>query len=180
MASSKKQLQLDSITSFLNSSTNFVLVRFEKTTHGSFEKLRKELRKSDAKMMVVKNTILQKSINKLASDKKSAHLRSLQKFTRTLKDNTAVIGLGQDWSDAMKVFHTFTKTNANVTFKVGSLDTTTYGADDLLKISKLPGKSELIGKIIGSMKAPAASLTRALTYNAQQFVYLLNAMAKKA
>ena len=179
MASSKKLAQLDSVISFLKASGNFTLVRFEKTPHTALEGLRKELRKSNAEMMVVKNTILQKAVNKLAIEKETMHLKPLQKLAKSLKDNTAVISLGNDWSKSMNAFYTFAKTNTNVTFKFGSLDTNTYESVDLLKIAQLPSKEELVAKIIGSMKAPASRVTRALSYNMQKFVFVINAKAKQ-
>ncbi|MFA5136853.1 MAG: 50S ribosomal protein L10 [Patescibacteria group bacterium] len=175
MVSQKKTTQLEKITSFLDKSPNFVLLKFEKTTHSALESLRKELKKNNARVMVIKNTVLQKAINKLAASEKNKHLRDVQKVTRTLRDNTALLGLGVDWNSGMNTFYTFAKSDKTVSFKTGYLDKKTYAEGELIRIAALPGKSVLMGQIIGSMKSPISHFTNALKYNSQKFVYILNA-----
>jgi ribosomal protein L10 len=59
--------------------------------------------------MVVKNTILQKAINKLAANKDKAYLRDLQKQTKNIRENTAILSFGQDWGAGMNAFFKFAK-----------------------------------------------------------------------
>jgi len=178
MANAAKQTQLDKTTSFLNDYPSFALLKYEKTTHTSLESLRKQLKKTGSKVLVVKNTILQKAINKLSGNKESAHLRNVQKETKDLKENTALLGLGTDWSLGMNAIFTFFKADKTVTFKVGCLDKQTYGETDLIRIAQLPSKAEIVAKMLGSMKSPIAHMTNALKFNMQKFVYILNAKAK--
>lgn len=180
MVNTQKQSQLDKITSFLKNSSGFALIKFEKTTHTSLESLRKQLKKNDSKLMVIKNTILQKAINILSSAKDQAHLRDLQKQTRTLKENTGILGFGKDWSLGMNAFFTFSKADKTVGFKVGVLDKQTYGEESLLRIAQLPSRGELVGKMLGGMKSPTSHFVNALKFNMQKFVYILNAKAKQA
>ena len=65
MANTKKLSKLSGINDFLGQNTNFALVKFEKTTHIALESLRKQLKASESKMKVVKNSLFEKSINKL-------------------------------------------------------------------------------------------------------------------
>lgn len=179
MVSTNKQTQFDKISSFLKNSSSFTLLKFEKTTHTSLENFRRELKKSDAKLIVIKNTILQKAINILSSTKESAHLRDIQKQTKNLKENTALLGFGKDWSLGMNAFFTFSKSDKTVGFKVGVLDKQTYGEADLIRIAQLPGRGELMGKMLGGMKSPTAHFVNTLKFNMQKFVYILNAKAKQ-
>lgn len=180
MASQEKQTQLEKVTSFLQESDSFTLLKFEKTTHTALEGLRKQLKKSNAKILVVKNTILQKAINKLSAGKDKAYLRDLQKQTRNLRENTAVIGFKGEWSEAMHAFFDFSKGDKSVTFKVGVLDKTAYNGADLNRIAQLPGKDQLVAKLLGSMKSPVAHMTNALKFNMQKFVYILTERSKKS
>ena len=178
MVNTTKQTQLDKTTSFLKDFPSFTLLKYEKTTHISLESLRKQLKKTGSKVMVVKNTILQKAINKLSSTKDSSYLRAVQKQTKDLKENTALLGLAQDWSHGMNVFFSFSKNDKTVSFKIGCLDKQTYGGDDLARIAQLPSRGEIIAKVLGSLKSPVAQATHALKFNMQKFVYILNAKAK--
>ncbi|MBI4973738.1 50S ribosomal protein L10 [Candidatus Roizmanbacteria bacterium] len=179
MVNTNKQSQLDKITSFLKNSSSFALIKFEKTTHTSLESLRKQLKKNDSKLMVIKNTILQKAINIISSSKESSHLRDLQKQTRNLKENTGLLGFGKDWSLGMNTFFAFSKADKTVGFKVGVLDKQTYGEESLLRIAQLPSRGELVGKLLGGMKSPTSHFVHALKFNMQKFVYILNARAKQ-
>jgi large subunit ribosomal protein L10 len=180
MVSTQKKSQLDTISSFLRKFSDFALIRFQKTTHTSLETLRRQLRKNDSQLIVIKNTILQKAVNLLSSSKDQAHLKELQRLTRTLKDNTGILGFGKDWSAGMKVFFAFSKADKTVGFKVGVLDKLTYDEQGLLRIAELPGRGELVAKVLGSMKSPASHFVHSVRFNMQKFVYILNAKAKSS
>ncbi len=179
MVAQNKKNQLDSVTSFLKDSPSFSLLKFDNTSHAALEKLRKNLKKADSKLLVVKNTILQKAINKLASDKETSYLKDIQKKTKNIKENTAILGLSSDWSKGLQAFHEYTKSEKTVTFKVGCLDTKTYEEAELKQIAQLPGKDILVGKLISGMKSPTAHFVHTLKFNMQKFVYILNAKSKQ-
>lgn len=66
MANINKKNQVDSIFQLIEKNSNLLLVKIGKTTHQGLETLRKELRKSDSKVKVIKNTLFEKAINKIA------------------------------------------------------------------------------------------------------------------
>jgi ribosomal protein L10 len=51
--------------------------------------------------------------------------------------------------------------------------------NDMEKISKLPGKDVLVGKIIGSMKSPISRFTMGIKFNQQKLVYILSQKAQQ-
>lgn len=179
MKNQKKLNQREDVASYLSSAGNFAFVKFEKTTHIALEGLRKELRKAGAKIKVVKNTILAKAVNKLASQKEFSELKTIQKQVKNLRDNTAVVSLGKDWSNGMNAFAGVAKNDKSITFKLGFLDNKGYDAVTMDKISKLPSRTELIAKIIGSMKSPTSRFVRAIKFPAQKFAMVLNAKSAK-
>jgi len=179
MKNQKKLSQLNVVSDFLKKSDNFALFKFEKTKHTSLEGLRKELRKSGATVKIVKNTIFTKSINKLAAEKEHGDLRPFQKMAKTLKENTALVSLGKDWSLGMNAFAKIAKTDKSIALKLGFLDKTSYDAATMEKISNLPSKVELMAKIIGSMKSPTANFIRSIKFPMQKFVMVINAKVKK-
>ena len=56
MAHKSKVAIVDKVTQSIEQNSNFALVKFEKTTHKTLEELRRELRKSESTLQVVKNT----------------------------------------------------------------------------------------------------------------------------
>lgn len=179
MKNQKKLAQLSVVTDFLKKSDNFALFKFEKTKHIALEGLRNELRKSGANIKMVKNTIFTKSINKLAATKEHADLRPFQKMARGIKENSAVISLGKDWSLGMNAFAKVAKTDKSISFKFGFLDKTPYDGVTMQKLASLPSKTELMGKIIGSMKSPLSRFVAGIKFPTQKMVMVLNAKVKK-
>ncbi len=179
MKNQKKLSQLSVVTDFLKKSDNFALLKFDKSKHVALEGLRRELRKGGATMKMVKNTIFTKSINKLAAEKEHGDLRPFQKMAKSLKENTAVVSLGKDWSMGLNAFAKVAKTDKSISFKFGFLDKTPYDAANMEKLSKLPSKAELMAKIIGSMKSPITHFVNNIKFPTQKFVMVLNAKVKK-
>ena len=178
MPNLKKQSLLSKTIHSLEESSNFALVKFEKTKQVTFEKLRRELKANSASLTVVKNTLFQKAVNKLVA--KNKQLQTFQKQAFPLQENTALLILKNDWSRGLKTFYNFIKTEGTIVFKIGHLDQIVYPQADLKKIAELPSKGELIAKIIGSMKSPLTRTTRAFQFNTQKLVYVLSQKAQKA
>lgn len=177
MANAKKQSQLQSLTEALTSSSNFALIKHEKTKHTSLEKLRKELKKNNSSIQVVKNSIFEKAVRKLAQKDKT-----MKQFASTvfpLKETTAVVSFKSDWSAGLSAFHNYTDKEQTLSFKAAVLDSSVYNASDLVKIAKLPSRPELIAKVIGSMKSPMYGLVYNMKFNMQKLVYVLNEKSKK-
>lgn len=172
MANTKKTSLVDSMISILEETSNFVLVKFHKTKHTTLEKLRRELKKNNASISVVKNTLFEKALNKL--DSKDIDVEDLKKQALPLKDNSAFLALKGDWIKGLKAMYEFMKKEESITFKVGQIDKTVYDSATLVKLAQLPGKDQLIAKVIGSMKSPMARTTRALKFNMQKLVYVLS------
>lgn len=177
MVNNNKKNQVDSIFQLVDKNPNILLVKIGKTTHQSLESLRRELRKSNSKIKVIKNTLFEKSVNKIAL--KNKLFKDLKKQFFPLKETTALVTLGENWSEGLKALYQFSKKDSSVSFKFGLLDESLYDTSKTIQIAQLPSKEELLGKIIGSMKSPMSKFVYALKYNTNKFVYILNAKSKE-
>jgi len=176
MVSKVKKNQVSSILQIVEKNSNILLVKIGNTTHQSLETLRKELRKSNSKIKVIKNTLFEKSINKIAS--KDKLFKELKKQFFPLKETTALITLNDRWNEGLKAFYLFTKKDATLSFKLALIDKNLYDAEKTLQIAQLPSREELLGKIIGSMKSPMSKFIYALKFNTNKFVYILQEKSK--
>ncbi len=172
MVSKQKKSAVESFIEKLQKNSNFALIKFDKTTHQALETLRKSLKKEQSSFLVIKNTLFEKAINKLAL--KNKNLKELKKKFFPLKDTSALLSLDSDWSKGLHAFYEFVKKEKTLDFKFGLLDNQNYDASTLTRIAQLPGKNQLMAKIIGSMKSPTAKLVYALKYNTQKIVYILS------
>ena len=177
MVNTNKRNQVDSLLQLVEKNPNILLVKIGRTTHQSLESLRKELRKSDSKLKVIKNTLFEKTINKASL--KNNLLKEFKKQFSPLKETTALVTLSDKWNDGLKALYLFTKKDATVSFKSSLLDKTIYDAEKTVQIAQLPSREELLSKIIGSMKSPMSKFVYALKYNTNKFVCILNAKSKK-
>ncbi|MBI5122883.1 50S ribosomal protein L10 [Candidatus Roizmanbacteria bacterium] len=177
MVSQLKKNQVGSILQLLEKNPNFLLVKMGKTTHQSLESLRRELRKTDSQIKVIKNTLFEKSINKIAL--KKTIFNDLKKQFFPLKETSALVTLSDRWHEGLKVLYLFSKKDSSLNFKLALLDNSIYNEEKALQIAQLPSREELLGKIIGSMKSPMSKFVYALKYNTNKFVYILKAKSKE-
>jgi large subunit ribosomal protein L10 len=177
MVNQAKKNQVDSILQLLEKNPNFLLIKVGKTTHLSLESLRKELRKTDSKIKVIKNTLFEKSVNKISS--KNKVFKDFKKQFFPLKETSALVTLGGQWHEGLKAFYLFSKKDSSLSFKLALLDNDLYNAEKSLQIAQLPSREELLGKIIGSMKSPINNFVYALKFNTNKFVYILKAKSKE-
>ena len=177
MVNATKKNQVDSILKLLEKNPNILLVKIGSTTHQSLETLRKELGKSNSKVKVIKNTLFEKSINKIAL--KDKLFKEFKKQSFPLKETTALVTLSDRWNEGLKALYLFTKKDSTLSFKLALLDKNIYSAEKSIQIAQLPSREELLGKIIGSMKSPMSKFVYALKFNTNKFVYVLKAKSSK-
>ncbi|MBW7960662.1 50S ribosomal protein L10 [Microgenomates bacterium UTCPR1] len=176
MATAKKKSQVELLGNILKESANFLIVEINKVSHKSLESLRRSLKKNKSSIKVIKNTLFQKTIN-LSAD--NPLFPELKKKFFPLKGSSALITLNPDWSEALKTIYDFIQKDKNLAFKFGLLDSSLYPSEDVENIAKLPGRNELIAKIIGSLKSPTSKLVYSMRYNTNKLVYILQSKSQK-
>lgn len=171
MVSLQKQSLIQKLTQILTDKRNFAFVKFGNTSHQALETLRRSLKKTDSSLKVVKNTLLEKAINK--GGQKDKLLSEFKKKFLPLKESTALLTLGKDWGTGLKTFYEFSKKDGSVEFKFGLLDAKLYEKGDLDKIAILPSRTELISKLIGQLQTPVTKLIFSMRFNASKLIYIL-------
>lgn len=177
MVHQEKIQQVQDLVDLLNKEKNFVLVTFERTTHQTLESLRKELKKHKSKFKIIKNSLFEKTINKLSSSKNI--FRELRKKFFPLVEITSIITLNSDWSAGLHSFFNLAEKEKTLSFKFGFLDGQLYPKEELDKIAQLPSKDELIAQLISRFKSPSARFTYCLKGSLNKFVYILGEKSKK-
>ncbi len=178
MTSQKKKDQVQNLIKIFEENPNFVLAKFENPSHQSLESLRKDLKKGGSNFKIVKNTLLEKAIDRLAlSNKLFKELR--EKFF-PLREKTALLVFKNDWAPGLKTFYEFSRKEKSLDFKLALIDQHAYGAPEVLEIAKLPSRQQLLGKIVASFKSPLFNLNYALKFNSQKLVFILATKSKQS
>jgi large subunit ribosomal protein L10 len=131
--------------------------------------LRNELRKSDAEIRVIKNTLF-----KLASKDSEFNL-----FDEHLKGPLALIMNFGDVVEPTKVLVDFAKKNAELELKVGVMNGAVLTKEQVQTLSELPSREVLLGKLLSIMVGAQTSLVTVLSGVPRQFVQLLEAYRVK-
>jgi len=150
--------------------------------------LREKVVAAGGEMVIAKNTLLRLAMERIIPsteyrilNKKSNYPHSEFSIQNSefLSGPTAVLFAYQDEVLPIKVLAEFSKTNEKPTVKGGLLGNTSLSVKQVMELAKLPGKLELLVKLMQQMQAPAYGLVRTLNENIQKLAYVLQAREAK-
>lgn len=146
-----------------------ILTSFSKMNVEKMEALRKALRKSNAELKVVKNTLL----NIAAKDTAFSILADHFKWP------IAVVLSYKDPVEPTKALIDFAKKNPELEIKVGVLDGKLLDKSDITSLAELPSREVLLGRLVSVMAAVPTSLVTVLSGVPRNFVQVLHAYCDK-
>jgi len=128
--------------------------------------LRAKLREAGVDYQVVKNTLA-----RLAFDGTNHEV-----LKDELKDCCAVAFGYEDPVAAAKVLSEFAKGNKKFAFRFASLQGSLLDENSIQELAKLPGREELLGKMLGTMNAVPTNFVCLFANLQRKFLYALNAI----
>jgi len=131
--------------------------------------IRQELRKNDAELKVIKNTLAVLAVKGTEMEPLGEH------FAGT----TAVVTSKTDPVAPAKVLMKFAKDMEKLQPKMGFLSGKVISAKEIDDLSKLPSREEMLAKILGSMMAPPQNLYNVMTAIPRKLVTVLAAVRDK-
>jgi large subunit ribosomal protein L10 len=146
-----------------------VLTRFNAMNVEKMEALRNALRKNDAELKVVKNTLLGIASRETGFSILADHF----------KYPVAVVLSYQDPVAPTKALVDFAKKNPELDIKVGVLDGKMLTREDIAALADLPSREVLLGKLVSVMAAVPTSLVTVLSAVPRGFVQALHAYSEK-
>lgn len=113
--------------------------------------LRAQARESGVYLRVLKNTLVRRAIDGTPfSGLADAMVGPL------------IFGISADPVAAAKVLSEFAKTNDNLVIKAGGLPNQVMDIHGIQALASLPGRDELLAKLLGTIQAPVAQFVRTL------------------
>ena len=79
-------------------------------------------------------------------------------------------GIGSDPVAAAKVLYEFSKSNDKFVIKAGAMANLVMTNKEIASLAVLPGRDELLGRLLGTMQAPVANFVRTLNEVPARFV----------
>lgn len=133
--------------------------------------LRRECFKQDVKMVMVKNTLLQKALEQVDGE--------YNEMYATLKGTTAVL-FSNTGNVPAKLIKEFAKANEKPTLKSAFVEECIYvGADQLEALCSIKSKDELLGEIVGLLQSPMKNVISALSSGGSTIHGLLQTIGEK-
>lgn len=131
--------------------------------------LKKELKKEGTNLRVIKKSLIDLSLKDADKDVS----------VKDMEGQLAVTISSEDEVIPAKVLSKFAKTNENLKILGGVLGDKIMTVDEVLALAKLPGKEELLAKIVGSLNAPMSGFVNVLSGNTRGLVNVLKAISEK-
>jgi len=144
-----------------------VLVDYQGLTVKEVTLLRDQLYDTGYKMMVIKNTLLGKAI-KDSGYEISEEALSLPLAVVVANDEVAV----------SKLVEKFAKEHEKLTIISGWIDGKFIDASYIANLSKLPGREELLARLVGSINAPISGMVNVLAGNIRGLVGVIKNYAE--
>lgn len=143
----EKEKMYSLIDSYLDAESNIFFADYRGLTVEQFSQLRKKLRKNNSEIHVVKN-----KITKLVLKSRGFKDEALA----LLKGPTAIVlSKGDETISVAKDVMEFSgKEEIKLKVKGASIEKEVYGESAFIAFSKLPTKSELYAKLMGTIQAP--------------------------
>ena len=153
----------------IGKATNAFLIDFKGITVPQVTELRKQVRESGSKYVVVKNTLA------LIAVKDSP-------LTQLSKDFTGMTAVAFNTTDAValaKVLTKFAKDVPSVQFKGAILGGQAVPASEIQNIANLPTRDELIAKLLFLMQHPIRGLVTVLAANIRNLAVVIDQVRKQ-
>jgi large subunit ribosomal protein L10 len=159
MTKEQKNQEIAGLVEELQSNEIFYLTDTTSLNAEATSQLRRECFKAGIKMRVVKNTLLQKAMERVEG-------KDYSPLFEALKGNTAVM-YSEVGNAPARLIKEFRKKHDKPQFKAAYIQEDTYvGADQLDALVALKSKNELIGDIVALLQSPAKNVISALQSNA--------------
>ena len=168
MARPEKVAEVEAIAERLESAQSIVLADFSGLTVEQMTVFRRNCRAKAVECRVVKNRLA-----RIAAD--NAGIGVLKD---SLKGPTAILFGAESQVDPAKLVVEFAKENEKLQVKAGYVDGQMLAADQVVALSKIPSRDELLAKMMGSINSPARGLASTINGVAGALARVIDAAAK--
>ncbi len=166
-----KNTIIENLTQYISNSKHFYLTDISNLNAESTSKLRRACFEKDIQLVVVKNTLLRKALEKF--DGKFEELYGL------LKNSTSIM-FADSASIPAKLIKEFRKTYEKPVLKAAYVEESIYIGDDQLDaLSSIKSKEELVGDIILLLQSPAKNVLSALQSGKTKLAGIVKTLSEK-
>jgi len=130
--------------------------------------LRRELREKDVDLQVLKKTLMTLALKDAG----------IEMDITKMEGQIAIAVSSNDEVEAAKIIAKAAKVNENLKIAGGVLGNKVLSQEEVVALSKLLSKEELLAKLVGSLKSPISGLANVLAGNMRGLVQVLKAISE--
>ncbi|HEU5177489.1 MAG TPA: 50S ribosomal protein L10 [Burkholderiales bacterium] len=160
----QKQAMVSEVAAKLQGAQTVIVAEYRGLNVERVTQLRSKARKSGVWLRVLKNTLARRAVKGTPFEKLSEQMVG-----------PLMYGISQDPVAGAKVLSEFAKENELFVIKAGAMPNAVMSAQDIKALALLPGREELLAKLLGTMQAPMTKLVRTLNEVPGKFVRTLAA-----
>lgn len=143
---------IEEIKSHFDGAEGAVLADYRGLTVAEDTDLRRQLREANVVYKVYKNTYIKRAIAGTA----------FEGLTSSLEGPTAVAISKTDATAPARILSKFAKTAPKLEIKCGIVEGTFYDVNTIKAIAEIPGRDELLSRLLGSLKSPITNMARVM------------------
>ena len=153
-----KKPVIDEISEVVKDAQGVVLVDYRGLTVEQDTILRKQLREAGITYKVYKNTMMNFAFKGTDLEALAPHLEGPSAIAVSKEDATA----------PARVIVKFAKDAPQLELKAGVIEGVLYDAKGIAEVAKIPGREELLSRLLGSLQSPVANFARVLNQIAEK------------
>ncbi len=166
-----RKLMVEEMSSTFTDCNGFVFSSIDEIKASEIDVLRKQMRQSGSKYMVIKNRLADIALKEAGIDGFSDVLESQK-----------IIGVGvlkEDPVQTIKLLTEFAKKKKGFEVSKGYLEGKVLTSEKVEELSLLPAREQLIAMVVGTMQAPISGFVRVLAVLLKNILYAINAIKEK-
>jgi large subunit ribosomal protein L10 len=167
----EKNRIINDLTDSISNAKHFYVTDISDLNAETTSKLRRACFEKDIKLVVVKNTLLKKALEKFDG--------KFEGLLKSLKESSSIMITDQNNLPA-KLIKEFRRTNKKPILKAAFVEESIYVGDDQLDaLSSIKSKEELIGDIILLLQSPARNVISGLQSGGNKLAGIVKTLSEK-
>ncbi len=172
MTKEEKNGMIDELAEVLAGANVVYLADISELDADATSKLRRNCFNKDVSLRVVKNTLLQKAMDKVEG-------KDFSEMYETLEGPTSIM-LSEAGNTPARIIEDFRKKSDKPVLKAAWVEESVYVGDENLKaLTEIKSKDELLGEVIGLLQSPAKNVISALQSGGQTIAGLVKTLSER-
>lgn len=130
--------------------------------------LRNKLKEAKNELKVAKKSLLSIAFKN----------KNIDVDARKIEGEVGLVLSYEDEISGAKTINQFIKTSPNAKIIGGYIENKYYGSADVIRFAELPGKTQLLGNLLGTLNAPTTNFVGVLSGNIRKLVFVLSQIKK--